>query len=340
MVNLISSSNIAFPKITLESTLKDLNLYCCQLEITGEGRFALQLLNAEPKLLGVILMDKEQLIGFISRQRLLEQMSRPYGLELFLKRPLFQLYQYTKIEHLILSEETPITFAAQQVINRSSNLLNEPIIVEKTTNNYALLDIHQLLIAHSNIFQLATSLLEENNHKLQRMAVIDPLTGIGNRRFFDQYFLRDWQLAIREKRWITVVMCDVDYFKKYNDTYGHQAGDHCLCQVAAVFQHHCKRATDLVARYGGEEFILSFLNTKVEQAIILIESIQKSLQALEIEHQNSPINSQVTLSFGIASMKPQSGQESHRLIELADKALYQAKEKGRNQFFILTHKKK
>jgi diguanylate cyclase (GGDEF)-like protein len=78
----------------------------------------------------------------------------------------------------------------------------------------------------------------------------------------------------------------------------------------------------------------------VEQAIILIESIQKSLQALEIEHQNSPINSQVTLSFGIVSMKPQSGQESHSLIELADKALYQAKEKGRNQFFILTHKKK
>jgi hypothetical protein len=234
MVNLISPNNIAFPKITLESTLKDLNLYCCQLEITEEGRFALQLLNADPKLPGVILMDKEQLIGFISRQRILEQMSRPYGLELFLKRPLFQLYQYTKTEHLILSEETPITFAAQQVINRSSHLLNEPIIVEKITNNYALLDVHQLLIAHSNIFQLATSLLEENNQKLQRMAVIDPLTGIGNRRFFDQYFLRDWQLAIREKRWITVVMCDVDYFKKYNDTYGHPAGDECLMQASAV----------------------------------------------------------------------------------------------------------
>ncbi|MGL5035475.1 MAG: GGDEF domain-containing protein, partial [Microcystaceae cyanobacterium] len=267
MTNIFCSENNAITKVDINSTLSDLYLYHCQLDKETEGRVALQLLNADPKLPGVLLMEDEQLIGMISRRRMLEQVSRPFGLELFLTRSLLRLYQYTKIDHLVLSEDTLIKDAARQALRRSTFFLDEPLVVEKKSNQYALLDVHQLLTAYANIFQMMTILLEKKNQQLQHLAVIDQLTGIGNRRFFDQYFVRDWQLAIREKQWITLVMIDVDYFKKYNDNYGHQAGDKCLSQVANLLQSHCKRSTDIVARYGGEEFVLSLLNTKLEQAI-------------------------------------------------------------------------
>ena len=329
--------------LTLQATLRDLEVYRCHLNIATQGRIAIQYLNADPKLPGVLLIEQGEFIGMISRRRILEQMSRPYGLELFLDRSLWQLYQYTRIEHLILAEDVLINDAVEQVLKRSTPFLDEPLIVQKAHNDYSLLDIHQLLIAHANIFQLTSSLLKEKNQQLQQLAVIDPLTGIGNRRFFNQYFSRDWHLAIREKQWITIILTDIDYFKKYNDTYGHQAGDECLCQVALVLQKNCKRATDIVARYGGEEFILSLLNTKLEKAIFLVENIQKDLVTLALPHCNSPINDCVTLSFGIASLKLQPGEappSRENLIKLADQALYQAKEKGRNQYAIISVRKK
>ena len=329
--------------VALQSTLKDLELYCCQLNITTQSRIAIQHLNADPKLPGVLLMEQGEFIGMISRRRILEQMSRPYGLELFLDRSLLQLYQYTKVDHLILAEDVLINDAVEQVLKRSTSFLDEPLIIQKANNDYVLLDIHQLLIAQSNMFKLTSSLLKEKNQQLQQLAVIDPLTGIGNRRFFNQYFSRDWHLAIREKKWISLVLADIDYFKKYNDTYGHQAGDECLRQVALIFKKNCKRATDIVARYGGEEFILSLLNTKLEQAIFLVENIQKDLVTLALPHYNSPIHDCLTLSFGIASLELQPGKvppSRENLIKLADEALYQAKEQGRNQYATISVKKK
>ncbi|MEI6429749.1 MAG: GGDEF domain-containing protein [Pseudanabaena sp. ELA607] len=339
LFNPICSQDVT-PGIALESTLKDLQLYQYQLDITTEAKFALKSFSSNPQLPGVLLMEQKQLVGLLSRRRILEQMSRPYGLELFLCRPLSQLYQYTKVDHLILPEDTLITEAVQQSLKRPSNLLDEPIVVEDSQHYYKIVDIHQLLVAHSRIFQLATNLLTQANQRLKELTIIDPLTGIGNRRLFDQYFSRDWHLAIREKQWITVILCDVDYFKKYNDTYGHQAGDDCLRQVAHLIHNDCKRMTDIVARYGGEEFIISLLNVKAEQAIAIVERIQKSLSELKLPHVASSVSPYLTLSFGIAAIKPITNQNSSSLIELADQALYQAKEKGRNQFVMVSQKKK
>ncbi|MFM7384742.1 MAG: GGDEF domain-containing protein [Microcystaceae cyanobacterium] len=329
----------------LQSRLKDLSLYGSELDCNSQARTALQWLNADPKLPGIILMAKGELVGMVSRRRILEQMSRPFGLELFLDRSLLQLYQYTKSEHIILNDYTLISEAVQKVLERSNYLFDEPLIVYQEGNGYALLDIHQLLIAHAKIFELTSNLLEKRNQELRNLAVIDPLTGIGNRRFFDLYFARDWNLAIRERQWISVVLVDVDLFKKYNDYYGHQKGDSCLRQIAATLQRHCKRATDIVARYGGEEFILSFLNTKTEQAIIVIEKIQQDLASSQIPHKASPVSDYVTLSFGIASIKlspeqPALKVSQQRLIELADQALYQAKEAGRNQYAVMSPRKR
>ncbi|MFM1843577.1 MAG: hypothetical protein RLZZ490_2320 [Cyanobacteriota bacterium] len=211
--------------LTLTSCLADLRLYECQLTMEMNDKNAIQLLNANPSLPGLTLTQNGYLVGMISRRRLLEQMSRLYGLDLFYRRSLLQLYQFTKVGHLILSPDTLITVATQKALQRYSTLLDEPIIIETAPLQYRLLDIHQLLVAHANIFQIMSTLLNEKNEKLKQLTVIDPLTKIGNRRYFELYFGRDWQLAIREDYWITLILCDVDFFKQYNYTHGNLEGD-------------------------------------------------------------------------------------------------------------------
>ncbi|BFM38592.1 GGDEF domain-containing protein [Synechocystis sp. LKSZ1] len=323
------------PILDLESTIGQLKLHNCQLPCQEESRVALRRLNANPQIPGVLLTQDGDFRGMISRRRLLEQMSRPYGLDLFLQRSLFQLYQYAQIPHLILPQNTLITEAAEKAIMRPGELLDEPIIVELEKHQYQLLDIHQLLIGQSSIFQLTTRLFEQSNRQLQKLAVIDPLTRIGNRRMFEQYFSRDWYHAIREQKWISLIICDVDYFKKYNDTYGHPQGDRCLRQVAQILRSNCKRATDIVARYGGEEFVIVLLDTKPSNAIEMVEKIQQSLMSCNLLHSASEVSSQVTLSFGVASARPKAATQEQTLIDLADQALYQAKQAGRNRYVLL-----
>ena len=194
------------------------------------------------------------------------------------------------------------------------------------------MDIHQLLVAHSRIFQLATNLLTQANQRLKELTIIDPLTGIGNRRLFDQYFSRDWHLAIREKQWITVILCDVDYFKKYNDTYGHQAGDDCLRQVAHLIHNDCKRMTDIVARYGGEEFLVILPGASQADVLEVSEKLRHLIEDTEIRHKEQVIR--VTVSLGGTSYPEHDTLDMNALIHIADQKLYQAKELGRNMSIV------
>lgn len=178
--------------------------------------------------------------------------------------------------------------------------------------------------------QARTLDLQEVNQKLQELANLDGLTQIFNRRYFDEYLKIEWQRTKRTKSWIALILCDVDYFKLYNDTYGHQAGDECLQQITKAIHQCLKRPTDLVARYGGEEFILLLPNTNFQGALLIAEEIKASIKSLKIEHQASEISNFVTLSLGIASTIPEREQEPTHLIAFADKALYQAKQEGRN----------
>jgi diguanylate cyclase (GGDEF)-like protein len=172
--------------------------------------------------------------------------------------------------------------------------------------------------------------LQIANQELQRLAKLDGLTQLANRRHFDDYLKQEWLRLARERNPLSLILCDVDYFKLYNDTYGHPAGDVCLVQIAQAIRRAVKRPADLVARYGGEEFAVLLPNTDTDGAIQVVQFIQKKVRQLNFAHIASLVSKYVTLSFGIATIFPSHNGSVQTLINAADKALYQAKDKGRN----------
>ncbi|MGL5939549.1 MAG: diguanylate cyclase domain-containing protein [Waterburya sp.] len=173
--------------------------------------------------------------------------------------------------------------------------------------------------------------LEQANQELEALAVLDGLTKIANRRKFDQYLEGEWKRLTRERSPLSLILCDIDYFKLYNDTYGHQAGDRCLQKVAQAISKVIKRPADLVARYGGEEFAVILPNTDAGGAKYLARQIRLQIEALKIPHINSKVDLYVTLSLGVASCIPNGGLGFYALVAAADKGLYQAKDLGRNK---------
>jgi diguanylate cyclase (GGDEF)-like protein/PAS domain S-box-containing protein len=170
--------------------------------------------------------------------------------------------------------------------------------------------------------------------KLERLSYLDGLTGVANRRQFDINLDLEWRRMGRLDKSLSLIMCDIDFFKAYNDTYGHQAGDKCLKAVGNVLKGSAKRAGDLVARYGGEEFTILLPMTDSEKAFIIAEKIQRDINSLKVPHKKSEVSGIVTLSFGIATLFPQTSKSPNDLVELADKALYRAKHEGRNKVII------
>lgn len=178
---------------------------------------------------------------------------------------------------------------------------------------------------------LAEQALAEVNAKLKTLSFIDGLTKVANRRSFDEQLKTLWLLHVRQQQPLSIILCDIDSFKSYNDNYGHQLGDVALRKVADVFSSVVTRATDMVARYGGEEFVMLLPDTTLEGADIVAGKIHQALADAEIAHEYSDISSLLTVSLGIASIVPQHGQDYGELVGIADKALYQAKRSGRNQ---------
>ncbi len=176
--------------------------------------------------------------------------------------------------------------------------------------------------------------LQKANKKLKRLAVVDSLTKIANRRKFDARINLEWKRLAREKSKLALIICDIDYFKLYNDTYGHQAGDDCLIAVARKIKKTVKRPADLVARYGGEEFAVILPNTHAKGAMYIAEAIRTAVKNLKIPHSDSSADRYVTLSLGVSSIVPADNIPLASLIERADRALYQAKEQGRNQSIV------
>jgi len=173
--------------------------------------------------------------------------------------------------------------------------------------------------------------LQETNLVLQRLMNADGLTGLSNRRHFDEYFDMEWLRAQREQGLMSLLFIDVDYFKSYNDELGHLAGDDLLRQVANALREHCTRPADLAARYGGDEFVILLPGTSAAGTRAVAEKIRGAILARHITHSTPCHGSIATLSIGGATLTPQQGESSKLLLQLADQGLYCAKNQGRNQ---------
>ncbi|ACB50040.1 putative diguanylate cyclase [Crocosphaera subtropica ATCC 51142] len=236
-----------------------------------------------------------------------------------------------------------LTHIAQRVTQESNFQLKAPVTTQDEVGKLAtsMNQLIQWIDEHITELKEARQTLEKRVEqrtielqqalkKLKALVNLDGLTQIFNRRYFDEVLYREWQRGRREKSVISLILCDVDYFKIYNETYGHLGGDSCLQEVAQGIRRQVKRPSDLVARYGGEEFVILLPNTDLNGALALAEMIRNAIEAMNIPHENSLVSDHVTISMGVTSKIPQETDEYEHLIEEADDALYQAKENGRN----------
>ncbi|RJX81427.1 PleD family two-component system response regulator [Pseudomonas sp. LS-2] len=176
--------------------------------------------------------------------------------------------------------------------------------------------------------------LLDTNLVLQRLMNSDGLTGLSNRRHFDEYLELEWRRAIREQTQLSLMMIDVDYFKAYNDNFGHLEGDEALRQVAKAIRASSSRPSDLPARYGGEEFALVLPNTSPGGARLLAEKLRQTVASMNIPHIAPSEGASLTVSIGLATIVPPVGSHSRQLIQSADQGLYAAKHNGRNQVAV------
>lgn len=194
----------------------------------------------------------------------------------------------------------------------------------------------QRILSMRNSLVDLTNRLDDMNRELVRLWTVNALTGIANRRRFDEVLYKEWRRAMRRQYPISLLMCDIDYFKQYNDAQGHQAGDECIRNVARAIEESLKRPGDLVARYGGEEFAAVLPDTDFDGAQMVAEHVRSAVAELGIPHGRSSVASRVTLSVGAACMIPKRGSPAagDELLEGADKALYAAKSAGRNRVMV------
>ncbi|WP_163833080.1 diguanylate cyclase [Spartinivicinus ruber] len=193
------------------------------------------------------------------------------------------------------------------------------------TNDYAV-----AIVETNKKLEAEITTRKQAETELRRLSLVDPLTELSNRRYFDEVFKREWKRAVRHQKSLAIIMIDIDHFKLYNDHYGHQAGDQCLRLVAKALNALTMRETDSIARYGGEEFVVILPGTDKVGALKVAETMREGIENLHIHHEFSPTNDSVTISAGVASVLPSVKASHFDLLKEADQAMYQAKQAGRN----------
>ncbi len=189
----------------------------------------------------------------------------------------------------------------------------------------------QVLSQKEHQARLAEKKLAEAQTALTMITRTDGLTGIANRRYFDEVLEKEWRRAIRKSNRLSLIMADIDYFKPYNESYGHWQGDVCLQRIAKALSGSVNRPVDLVARYGGEEFVALLPETDSKGVVHLANKMKSAVEGLAIEHTSSRVSANITISLGAATLTPGQEQNPHELVTQAERALYVAKMGGRNR---------
>lgn len=308
--------------LVLESLLEDMN---CNIIKATSGNEALSLMLGNEFALVLLDVQMPDMDGFETAEFMRMNSKTRYLPIIFVtaiskeQKCIFKGYEIGAVDYLF----KPI----------------EPIILQSKVKVF--LDLYnqkKLVEEQSKLLELKVkelSELREANFKLESLSTLDGLTGISNRRSFDNYIDMSLKNCARADKPISLIMADIDFFKNYNDNYGHLQGDDCLIKVAKAMASSIKRPLDFVARYGGEEFAVILPETDEEGAKVIAETIRKNVEDLKITHEHSTAAPYVTLSLGIETMLPKADYSANELIENADKALYKAKQNGRNQFSAL-----
>ena len=234
----------------------------------------------------------------------------------FILHPLFVIVGHTMLESHIGHEHTLSELIYSDYLHSFS--------LDEASWSIAFAIVGALIVNH-------IAYIMNMYYKVRDLSNRDSLTGISNRRHFEESLDRIWKQAIRLSKPVSIIMCDIDNFKPYNDTYGHQKGDECLKLVADTLNETLKRPLDMIARYGGEEFIIVLPDTALEGVTYIAEQLRENIESLKIMHESSKAADVVTISLGVASSIPAHNSSYEALISAADKALYQAKESGRNR---------
>lgn len=290
----------------------------------------------EKTLQGIIITDKEGAILFVNQAF---TAITGYSMEEALGKNLRTLYSKTQDDIFCKNLWATIYETGQwqgEIWSKRKNgdLYAEWLNMSSLQNDKG--EVTNYIAVFSDITQLKLNQqkLEEANEELHRLSYMDGLTNVMNRRFFDESLDREWKRAIENKTPVSLILLDIDFFKNYNDTYGHQSGDDCLKQVATALKGTLKRSVDWVARFGGEEFAVVLPNTDVEGASRVAEALRSSVEALRIPHVQSKVSEYVTISVGVATLIPDWVSKPEELISAADQMLYQAKQDGRNRVKI------
>jgi diguanylate cyclase (GGDEF)-like protein len=255
--------------------------------------------------------------------------ARTYGILLIIFYA-FSIYSVLK------NRKKETAFIAYQYDNQSllHNLQNEQTEAARL-NQELELDLAKLRQAEEQLKQEKDK-AEELAERLLAISSQDGLTGIANRRHFDDFLAKEWNRAVRSRKPLSLILCDIDHFKAYNDFYGHQEGDKCLFRIAHTLDQYARRSGDLAARYGGEEFAIILPETSLGNATEIAEQVRSAIKDIAIPHAASDTDNIVTVSFGVATVVPRRSQHSRMLVALADKALYEAKQMGRNRIISST----
>ncbi len=330
--------------VNLNSTIEELDFYFFNVEVSELVLEITNAFNSNPQLPGIILLEKNQLVGLISRTSFLQYMSRPYSLEIAGKRPIKSLLSLMKIQKFIIPKNMSIIEAAKKSLKRSPDSINEPIIIEIAPQKYGVIDAHELLVYQAHIHEYTCELLTQMygqlesvnkelkvaNQKLENLSRLDSLTQVANRRSFNQYLQAEWKRGKQQKKPLGLIICSIDYFTEYNNKYGTLSGDFCLQVIAETIKNYLEKNEDLLARYDGAKFAIAMPNTNAIEASIFAENILKKVTKLAIENSQSQISNLLSLSVGVASILPTENNLPKQLTNAAITALDRAKQQGGN----------